>query len=309
MRCALLLAALGMPVVTVAQIAAAGAVQVDTTDGDDAFINIEECAGIGPTGGLSLKWNVTLETDQAAVTGGEFIVFTSNATPTQGTNAPRYCQDHAPTANPAVYKVEVGREAATVNQTTGTADELPTSSFVPVPPFVCTEGTGDQTVHVCVEYHPTSTGGRKGGAIGQLKVSLTRPPAPTGTLVVTPGDGALNLTWSAVNDSAVKSYLLIAKQGGSEVARRETTSTDNVRVSGLQNGVTYDLEVYSLSEAKNRSAGNLTGQGTPQPVDDFWEFYRNQPGAHEQGGCGAGGAGPLALLGLAALLAPLRRRK
>jgi uncharacterized protein (TIGR03382 family) len=303
MRRVLLLAALAAPALGLAQ--AAGEVAIVTTDGDDAFINIDECAGVGETGDLDLAWNVLLESG-ASVTGGFFRVFASNKAP--ATTLPRYCLDDDPTNG--TYTYQVGVDTAANTGSTSLTSSRATADFVHVPPFDCTEGAADRTVHVCVEYYPSATSGRQGGAVRQLVLSLRRPAAPTG-VSATPGDGALNLSWSGGTggDAETRFYRVVVKDGATTVSTSDDINATSLRVEGLQNLHPYDVEVWALSESKNLSDVAGTTTGTPMPVDDFWDYYRNQAGAHEQGGCGAGGTGPLALLGVAAFLALSRRRK
>lgn len=314
MRRSLLLAALAVlaPAPGLAQ--TMGTVTVVTTDGDDAFINIAECAGVGETGDLSLAWNVALETG-TSVQGGFFRVFASNKA--AGTTAPRYCLADDPQNGTFTYQVGGDTTATTTGGTVGT-DSRATAAFVKTPtPFVCTEGAPDQTVYVCAEYWPDQTTGRKGGAVGQLVISLTRPAAPTG-VSATPGDGALNVSWSAGTGGAAETrfYRVVLKENGTIVSTSKDTSATTLRVTGLQNLHTYDIEVFALSAAKNPSSTAGTATGTPLPVDDFWQVYAKGPcdpaapcPGREQGGCGAGGTGAFALLGVSALLVVSRRRK
>ncbi len=79
-------------------------------------------------------------------------------------------------------------------------------------------------------------------------------------------------------------------------------------MGGLVVGVTYDIAVYGRTQAGNEGpAGTTTGKSVV--VADFWDVYHDPPyGGRDSGGCSAGAAGPVALLGVAALLARLRRR-
>ncbi len=63
------------------------------------------------------------------------------------------------------------------------------------------------------------------------------------------------------------------------------TSTGNqIRVEGLENGVTYRVAILSVDQARNVS-GRYLGEVTPAAVTDFWEDYHNQGGNADGGVC------------------------
>ena len=64
--------------------------------------------------------------------------------------------------------------------------------------------------------------------------------------------------------------------------------------------------MLAYSNADNVSEPSFVTTGMPELANDFWNAYR-AAGGQEQGGCGYGVAGPIALLALAGLLF-LRRR-
>jgi hypothetical protein len=310
MRRALLLAALAAPALAAAQTPTAGQVLNGTTKGtgepipDDQYINIDECNG-AVTSDLELNWNVALES--GTVNGGVFRIYASNkAAPT---TAPSYCLDNDPTNN--TYTFQVGADVtATAGKPIDTTDRA-ASAFVKDPPYTCTEGQEGQTITVCVHYFDRD-GARTGWAFGSLVLALRRPPPPSG-VVIESGDGALNVQWTRAPDptgteAVATGYRVEAReQGGSAVVATVDVTDVRARLSGLTNGQVYEVLVYSLSAAKNTSTAAATGEGEPKPVIDFWDYYRSVDG-REVGGCAAGAAGPLALLGLAALLALHRRR-
>jgi hypothetical protein len=145
-----------------------------------------------------------------------------------------------------------------------------------------------------------------GGSI-VLDGQVPAKPVITG---ITPGDGALNVSWSAgSNDGGVsKTYQATATPvtTGSPVRSSENSSL-SARVDGLQAEADYNVTVVAFSEGGNPSLPSASVVGTPVRVDDFWRHYLGD-GGREQGGCGHDGAGLLALLPMAALLPRLRRR-
>jgi MYXO-CTERM domain-containing protein len=176
----------------------------------------------------------------------------------------------------------------------------------------CAAGGEGRTVFICA--HWDSPTPKVGKAVGQFKIQVAKPAAPTGVSAES-GDGKLIVRWSASTGSpnadryfARATPLVGGVPTGSPVDSVLTNST-NVTLGGLTNNTTYEVVVFALSVGRNPSDASAAAQGTPIATDDFWEHYRTQPGAREQGGCASGGAGPLAILGVAALLARARRRK
>jgi Fibronectin type III domain len=150
--------------------------------------------------------------------------------------------------------------------------------------------------------------------VGVARVKLTlvidKPQAPI-LQSVTPGEGALNVKWDAPNPVVNEYY---------EVQAVTTTATPGVvttitsppvtgrelRVEGLTNGTAYGVQVRAFSDADNPSDPSTAITASPTPVADFSEAYK-AAGGRDSGGCGTGGVGVLALVGLFAVAA-LRRR-
>ena len=55
--------------------------------------------------------------------------------------------------------------------------------------------TSEKTIYLCIHWYDTS-GARNGWAKGTVKLSFETPAAPV-DVSVTPGDGALNVRWTA----------------------------------------------------------------------------------------------------------------
>lgn len=322
-RVLLLAAALAAPALAAAQTTnpGSGVVTNGTTQGanepirDDKYVNIDECNDAKDQTAkfaLELIWNAKLNANMTA-NGGNFRLFASNTAP--GTTEPRYCPNQD--AANGVYTAQIGTDVtATVNDMSGTTN-VPPAQIPAAAHYACTEGQSDQTIQVCVTYLDKD-GNQAGWALGTLILSLRRPPPPSGTVTVSGGDGALEVAWGVAPDPtgsqapATGYRVNVARASdGAQVATRDVTTT-SARITGLQNGVDYDVKVNSTSAAFNLSTDALTGSGQPVPVLTFWDWYHDAyPGGYdgqEQGGCGTGGEGPLALLGVAAVLRRLRRR-
>jgi hypothetical protein len=160
------------------------------------------------------------------------------------------------------------------------------------------EGT-DFRVYVCVRLLDDS-GVEVTTASAAIKLQLSIPPPPKG-LSVQSGERALYVSFSPGSATTAApagsaSYRAFASAGG--VTHRSSETTDETaRISGLENGTTYDVWVVAYSSAGNESDRSELSAGTPQHVQDFFDGYQVAGGA-ERGGCGAGGRG-----GLLALLA------
>lgn len=170
----------------------------------------------------------------------------------------------------------------------------------------------DFRVYVCVRLL-NSSGTAVATASAAIKFQLERPPAPV-RLSVAAGEKALYVSFSpgtatTAAPAASKTYQAFASAAGVTHASGETTSTSDVRISGLENGTTYDVWVVAYSEAGNPSTASELSAGTPQHVLDFYDLYKSSGGS-ESGGCSHGGlAGLLSLIATVGLVRWTRRRE
>jgi len=175
--------------------------------------------------------------------------------------------------------------------------------------LTCT-GT-DTVIHVCVRLIPSGGGTALGNAQSVISLQLAAPPVPV-MVSVSPGDSALYAAWAdgTANGTTASTYnvsVLAQDPALDSVTHTGSTSNKNLKVSGLKNGVTYDVKVQAVSSGGNTSAFSTTLSGTPQPTTDFWETYQSANGP-EQGGCAGGAGGLLSLVVLAGLGRVFRRR-
>jgi hypothetical protein len=304
MRALLLAAAVAVPALAGAQVAD-GVLQ--PVAGDE-FVNAGQCAGTDTTP-VELVWNTHVNT--LFVQGGKYRLFASNTQPgTTGTNA-NFCPETDDAAN-SVRAAQVGADLDATAQAVTAALEFSPREMVRAAGYDACDATTEKTIYLCVHWYDPS-GARNGWAKGSVKLSFTAPAAPV-NVSATPGDAALNVSWSAGTGGSVDAteYQVVASTtdardaaGPHEYARTNSTS---FRARGLVNGVPYTVVVYAFSKAGNRSDPSIAATGTPQPVADFWDRYR-QSGGPENGGCSGGPGGALALVGTAALLALARRKK
>jgi hypothetical protein len=316
MRLPLLLALLAVPALAQAQAVGVFEPQpVDERYDNDLYINLSECDP-AQTRQVEFRWNVQLESG-FAFRSGVFKVFATNRQPTT-TSGLAYCETEDDTAN-SLWAGQVGDDIPTLSAGTAGNGVLITSEFVTEAGRTCEVG-GDLQIYVCVHYHPYVQGGgtavdptRQGLASGTLTLSTQSPQPPT-LNSVRPGNERLEGNWTASDTGLASEWYRIIATGTAGPTPADPvppTRSDDVQaatrgwVDQLVNGATYDVTVVGLSAAGNPSVPSNALSGSPIPADDFWDRYR-AAGGQEEGGCAAGAAGPLALLGLAAAFA--RRR-
>lgn len=157
---------------------------------------------------------------------------------------------------------------------------------------------------------------------GSILLDLAAPPAPVAK-DPTPGDGALNVSWSQGSGSvdggtgAANGFRVYCDERANvpddaaltrKCADVSGQGTTDARIEGLRNGTEYAVEVTAVTQGGNESPHSTPRVfGTPVEIDDFWRLYRET--GREQGGCAAGAGGLVALLALAPLAWRWRRRR
>jgi hypothetical protein len=134
------------------------------------------------------------------------------------------------------------------------------------------------------------------------------------------GDGALEVNWSVGAGTAGANQtgtptsfnVYFATSDAAVTTAQQHISvtgagTNHARITGLQNGTQYSVQVTALTIGSNESPRSEIAHGVPQVVNDFWRVYQSD-GGKEQGGCAAGGAGVLALLAVPLALRAWRKR-
>lgn len=330
MRRALLLATvLAVPTLGAAQ--AAGTMSFTNTDADPkaSTINIAECRS--GTATVQISWAPTNAAGTGTVT---YQLFASNKPMTRdnfaGLDETKQCPAEGANTTNGTLVVKVGNELT--NPTTLVNQPFPTarmaaalvSSTVPDP---CANG-GTTTIYLCMA---GKVGGVEfGTARATITLALTTPDnVPSLGTPIAPGNGALTPTWSdsstnatwhqvkaiSTLDPAALTTLDFDPATAHSIDPRDTVphtsgfvSGDSVRLTGLQNGVTYAVMVTGFTEDYNPGPPSNIGSGTPEITRSFWDTYKDA-GGPETGGCSSGLAGPLALALLAGTLALARRRK
>lgn len=142
----------------------------------------------------------------------------------------------------------------------------------------------------------------------EIKYDLLRPDHPDQTKVdLMSGDRNLKVSWEHVDDDDDDEhaeyyihYIAVDDNGdplkdeAGNPVEEEIEEVGNVQsktITGLSNNVNYQVEVFALDDAKNRSEGvtdrSVLAIGMPEPVDDLAEHYHKYGGEEE--GCDFGG--------------------
>jgi len=271
-------------------------ITVTESNDQDHTININECNG-GVADQLSFSWTTT--------TGGLFDLYASDTAA---------CPQPTSTTNTTAHTITIQSSLSTTSLT----NVITVSSLLSQLAITC-PGTKTQ-VSFCLFAAGTNTGGTTAtaAATGAITLDLQAPPAPVAN-EPTPGDGALNVSWSQGSGSvdggsgAATGYSVYCDVAGTTPINRKCATvsgagTTNTRIENLINGTAYDVQVTATTVGQNESGRSNTVTGTPEVINDFWRLYR-QDGGREQGGCAAGAGGLVALLALAPLAWRWRRRR
>jgi hypothetical protein len=306
MRRALLVAARAAPSLVFGQNPAPG--QITFTEGSNdlvhgPWISLAEC--LDPTSQVSLGWSTTLVGSAVFPADARYQVYASNQpSPTDA------CYTAANGAD--VVAGPVGAALAGLGQTV-TGEPYRISDLLAAAGVAnCGAVSGDVRVHVCAQaYDPYAA--TVGVAKGALTLSITSPAAPT-SVTVEPWDGALGISWTAPSgDPPAHDYRVVASSDPALDPNVHTVLTGAIgatlgcSITGLVNGARYGVQVYARSQAGNESAPSAAVVATPVAAASGRPVLQRPQGSG-QGGCSAGGAGPVALLAMAALRARPRRR-
>jgi hypothetical protein len=256
-----------------------------TLDDDDQTISIDECENRGSQS-IDMSW------DLSSSSGNSIEILGSNASGCSSDDTTAVLVSDISTSQTS-YPAS-GDSTITLSDVLTAAGKTIDSC-----------SGSDFYVYVCVRLLDSS-GTTVTTSTASIRFQLTRPPPPK-DLTIGVGENALYVSFTAgatttAAPAASKTYRAFASAGGSTFQSDETTSKSDLRIGGLENGTTYDVWVVAYSEAGNASEASEKSAGTPQPVSDFYELYKQQGGV-ENGGCNQGGDGSWPAFLLAAWVA------
>lgn len=154
----------------------------------------------------------------------------------------------------------------------------------------CTAET-EQDYHFCIRWEwevgdlYDSTYVYRGGT--PLRFDVKKPGVPT-LNEVSPGESNLKLQWDPPDDDDIGSYIIYYREEGSEDIRSKTETNGNAKsyqLTGLTNFTPYEVWIAAEDESKNLGDESNHVSGTPEPVEDFWEVYRESGGSEDGGFC------------------------
>lgn len=113
------------------------------------------------------------------------------------------------------------------------------------------------------------------------------PPGTPGNVLVSPGEENLKVSWEKPGDEDIGSYRIYYRLEGSEdepsYQTEENGERETYTLTGLVNYETYEVWVVALDESMNEGEPSEIMTGMPEPVQDFYEAYKDA-GGQEQGG-------------------------
>jgi hypothetical protein len=125
----------------------------------------------------------------------------------------------------------------------------------------------------------------RGGA--KLRFDTKKPAAPE-LKQLSPGEGNLKVTWDKPADDDLAYYYIYYRREGSSATsnlRVTTPEATSRQITGLENGVAYEVWMTAVDQAENESGESDHLTSTPQPVEDFFEHYRSAGGGEDGGFC------------------------
>jgi hypothetical protein len=267
----------------------------------DGIINRAECES--PTATILLKAQIS-----SAERFTEYKLYAANSIATEEPSVDP-CQ--ITSGNPVGLEVgQVGGERTESVQPPFITPQLEFSTSQMVTAAGATCGASEP-IRLCIQ---ATRGSGTNIGVARVTLPLVVDDAPDAPILesVTPGEEALNVQWDAPGAGVDDSYAV--EVGTPDLADplvvvtlvSPRVSGRSLRFEGLTIGSVYSVQVRAFSDADNPSDPSNAFTASPVDVRDYFEAYKDA-GGREQGGCGTGGAGLLALAGLAALV-PLRRR-
>jgi hypothetical protein len=200
----------------------------------------------------------------------------------------------------SAVSVEIGKVAADVDikiavgATSGRFPVTPDELFLSdISGLDCSAGSASQQdYYFCIKWNWTFTPvigndvdySLRGGT--KIRFDTKKPAAPTLESVQS-GEGNLKLAWEPPGDDDLQGFKVYCRKKGAEnwnSPRIITSSSEKTyQISGLDNYTTYEVQVVAFDGAGNESDGSIILEGTPETINDFYEFYKGS-GGQEQGG-------------------------
>lgn len=192
--------------------------------------------------------------------------------------------------------VEIRKDAATGDvkiQQSVTSGEFPPEgdplTLAEVKGLDCASTTAENDYYFCIRwkwedpYNVNATYVYRGGAPLRFDV---KAPGAVELKAAYPGEKNVKLEWANPADEDLAGFILYYRVEGTTEWSHKTVAEPakkGERVTGLVNGTTYEFTVAAYDKAENEGPASNVKTASPQPVDDFFEYYKEN-GGHEQGG-------------------------
>ncbi len=157
--------------------------------------------------------------------------------------------------------------------------------------FLSTDGTeGTRPVYIIVNYADANGADIDTSDSVTIKYDTKKPIAPTEFEAVS-GDTNLRISWKHPTEDTkdrgdYKVYYKIKDSTDEEKTQTTDGSDTEMLITGLTNETTYTIRMATIDKAGNESdISSLTVEGTPMPVDDFFEYYKKHQGGEDGGYC------------------------
>lgn len=254
---------------------------------------------------VSFTWALAYETGTTAPPAGSYLQLLASDTTA--------CPDASTTVKTAFIDQNITPGTTT---TYGTTNTVLRKTLIDAAGLTACDQS--KKIYVCVRLYAENSTTLLGKATGAIDLVTSIPPAPK-SVAVSPGEGALNVSWAdgdATAGSATATDYTVevwpCPVGADATCPRTgvkggDTANKSLRVSGLAIDTRYKVVVYAFSAEGNASPASAAAFGTPINVTDYWEKYQAMGGL-EEGGCGGGPAGVASILAVVALAGALRRR-
>jgi hypothetical protein len=265
-----------------------------------------ETACTGSTSSLQVTWNVPA-----------LVSLTTLCTPLKIWLTNTSCGDDLKDNDLSVTQLSQTELIAKTGYLTLSLADLPifaTSSVDAGTDAVCGTLGVERTAQLCGSYK-SSAGGCSLGVQSVLQAAPlkliydTAPPAAPSLDSLEVQDSIIIAHYTA-STGTTKLYSQVAPAG---IVAFDTKATDTallgkVKLTGLSNGVAYDVRLVPVDAAGNEGPASNVLSATPLKSYGFWSNYRQSGGA-DQGGCSAATGLLPALAGLFIVLVSSRRKR
>jgi hypothetical protein len=125
---------------------------------------------------------------------------------------------------------------------------------------------------------------------GGAKIRFDNEPPSVPTLgEVNPGEGNLKISWESGDEDDLGGFKVFYRSSGSGEDPKEKDLSDgsatSYQIKGLTNGQAYEVWVRAFDASENVSEDSEVRVGTPEPVKDFFEYYKESGGQEKGGYC------------------------